>query len=1066
MPKKKTKQQIMHSLNDYHNPFRLTDEEIARAEQLLDVIEKGEAEWMDSLQELVDILEVVPLAEHESAEEYNAAVTEDKEKLHQPIHVYQGIAPTQVMEDLSKELRFQRKHAMYRYMKECLQDCEDEEVPNYLAAFEDIAKNSDRPEVKESVAAVFEDYKREGRLPNLAVSLEDRVRTEADLINEFERPGWQLGYSIRDIERIAAGFEATKMKGWGRHIVSPDRDGHAVNAALNGIKRLDKRFQNDLQAMMALKSRDPKNPYNKLLELILEDLHLDKNPKELSVKEALKQEEFECLQDFQDALLDVCADIETHWSTEVSSEKERERQACGQALSDTLQAMEAYLDRFTREAPYDYILTENGNVDNRLAEGGRDKGEKREFYQRALNKWHRDKLERQNQASEKEEDSLSDESEKEDSFSEEPEEIISTSSKPEAENPNDALLKDALIQGEYYPEYQKYVEQKGDEGRKRIDSNDPKVLQQMISSKELDPLGDVYLQHRVNELARIDSLSAHAKPHKAPAVQPSKDGSIVLKAGQAETQTTEHGCWSVSLSTQLQYRGVDLNQTTIRAFRPSAEDFNAKELGHANADDGNTLENYTELVQKVLPDTAVNAFVSSPMEKQEEAEKYLRACVDRALLKDNAPLSITCGGHYRTIYGIQKDPNGDAGKDMLLFHDPSYHETKPISVKDFVDLCDVNRQSRKEGYETDPNYRYQYQFSASWLQDLQISEKGELGGDLQAQGFSYQDGELKHTGEYKTDAGTFRTFETGKLAPELPMPIVTYLPKKSFAKLQLEREQKEQQPVREEKNAQPVQEKEQAVIEQQPAPEKKQQIQENEQPAQEKKEEQPPEVKAEDISTSSKPAAAPENIYTGGMSEAPRREFDEAAARDYMNTLEQKSEILQNCFEAMLQTNTKEMWEKSSEEYKNMYNAFWNLKGGEGSFYDALKYMSTEGVRRELQNLYNTVYAYEHAKSKRLNRHSEVGGERLKMSRYAGHAIADILISANKADATCDDSLLQSFIDKNRKTDGRKKMDVEALRRKLGKDKEYSSKLIECSNIRTKKPEKKTEVKKSAKGMR
>lgn len=39
------------------------------------------------------------------------------------------------------------------------------------------------------------------------------------------------------------------------------------------------------------------------------------------------------------------------------------------------------------------------------------------------------------------------------------------------------------------------------------------------------------------------------------------------------------------------------------------------------------------------------------------------------------------------------------------------------------------------------------------------------------------------------------------------------------------------------------------------------------------------------------------------------------------------------------------------------------------------------------------------------------------------------------------------------------------LRRKLGKDKEYSSKLIECSNIRTKKPEKKTEVKKSAKGL-
>lgn len=1037
MPKKNYKKEIMRSLKMYHNPFRLTEAEIERAGELLDQIEAGGAQWMDSLQELADMLEIVPLEMHEGLYEYNDAVARDAARLHKPVQVYPDAPRDQVMEAFSDELVFQRKHAMYRYLKDQLQKCENEqEVRNQLLAFWDMGELSDRSDVRESVEAILGDYERKGALPKESITRQELEKAEAKLIQDFERPGWLLGYSIRDTERIADGLNEFKSKKWGLRLKSPIQDEHAANTAVHNIRRLDGQFKHNLQAMMALKSRNANSSYNKLLDLVLSDLRLDKNPKEYSVKEMLKQNEMKDLGVLRDALIDAYDAIETHW-VDPTSKKDAERYNCGLAFARTLREMEGYLNALNFRQLNRFALTENGNVDFSLMVDGEDgKEEPLDLYRNALNRWHERKLKRMGlkEESELEEDSRSvsseEEEEKEEEIStsskpeekaedistsskpEEKAEDISTSSQPKAEEktvpvkpvpavnpaPQSAEVKPTaatvavpkvkrkkateLVDGEYYPDYDLFVEAKGAEGRKQINSNDPNVLIDMLNTMQ-DPLGKKYLLHRVNEIRKIQNLTQHPELHRPPmVVLPPSDGSIVLDTKQKEKQSTGYGCWSVSLATQLQYRGVDLNQRTIRAFRPDTEDFSKNEVFRANLDISNSIENYTELVQSVLPDTAVNNLTTEIMNSADEAEKYLRASVDRALRQDNSPLSITCNGHYRTIYGILKDPNGDADKDRLLFHDPLDAENHSLTVKEFVDLCDINRWKRKEDYKKDPNYKYQYQFAAAWMQDLHINEQGELGGALQAQGISYQDGLLQHTGESMADANTYKTFNTGRLVPELPLSVVTYLPKKSFARLQLEHEQMQQA-------AQQVQ------------PE--QQVQQ-EQPAQQ----------------------APENA---AVQQLP---FNENAAQTYMRSLKKQADILQKSFDALTDTNTDKMWKKSTEGYQVMYKTFGAVKGNENNFYDALRKKTPEELTTDMKRLFNVTREYERAKAKRLNRGSDVGEQRLNASQSAMFAMADIVKSAKAVSASCEGRLVPEFLEELQAS-GRKKIDVSDLQRKVEK---------------------------------
>ncbi len=345
---------------------------------------------------------------------------------------------------------------------------------------------------------------------------------------------------------------------------------------------------------------------------------------------------------------------------------------------------------------------------------------------------------------------------------------------------------------EFYEGYGKFIKKYGEAGSKMINSNKVEDLMSLYNSKAMNAAGKDYLAHRITELQKVRQLEAVSVPGKAKEVKPSKDGSIVLPTVQREPQNSANGCWSVSLATQLQYRGVDLDQKTLRAFRPNTKMADAKDVFCANKDTANYIENYAELVQDVLPDTAVNNVTCDRMDKAEDAEKCLRACVQRALVEDHAPLSVVFNGHYRTIFGIQKDPGGDASKDVLLFHDPYPGVPNPqhATVKDFVDLCDTNLRKRNENYQKDPHYKFAFQFSATWLQDLHMNEKGELGGEFQKLGLSYENGALKCTNSDVVGMGSdkVQTIFGGGLTADVQNDVHIYLPKKSYALLKAERE--------------------------------------------------------------------------------------------------------------------------------------------------------------------------------------------------------------------------------------------------------------------------------------
>ncbi|MCR5451840.1 MAG: hypothetical protein K6F00_04330 [Lachnospiraceae bacterium] len=164
-------------------------------------------------------------------------------------------------------------------------------------------------------------------------------------------------------------------------------------------------------------------------------------------------------------------------------------------------------------------------------------------------------------------------------------------------------------------------------------------------------------------------------------------------------QTTGNGCWSVSLTSQLKYRGLNYNQSEVRLYRPeNVTKFNFQDEAEFIGYDamGNPLE-FSELMNKSKSNMAVHnveislealypnplveeekrknaaknnkeEFIPTPEEvlKAQNAEwenqaehrkpqykEYLRKRIIDALVKYKSPVSFLLGGHYVTVYGIE-----------------------------------------------------------------------------------------------------------------------------------------------------------------------------------------------------------------------------------------------------------------------------------------------------------------------------------------------------------------------------------------------------------------------------
>ena len=142
-------------------------------------------------------------------------------------------------------------------------------------------------------------------------------------------------------------------------------------------------------------------------------------------------------------------------------------------------------------------------------------------------------------------------------------------------------------------------------------------------------------------------------------------------------QTSEHGCWSVSLQLLLRSRGVNLSQEAIRAYVPDFGETFLMNTEKSFYDDKagayfdmirstfikpESTNPYTraELVKELCPNTAtrrfcvsLNAGILDHPDEFRAMKATLAQKITDILQRAKSPICVNVGGHYVTIYGIR-----------------------------------------------------------------------------------------------------------------------------------------------------------------------------------------------------------------------------------------------------------------------------------------------------------------------------------------------------------------------------------------------------------------------------
>ncbi len=311
---------------------------------------------------------------------------------------------------------------------------------------------------------------------------------------------------------------------------------------------------------------------------------------------------------------------------------------------------------------------------------------------------------------------------------------------------------------EFYLNYQGFV-WADEENYKKINSNDIEVLKGL--KKDVMPNLNRHLEYRIRKLKEIQEAAEDNKargPIGQPVISEDARNIVLPEVRMAENQDTGNGCWSVSLAMQLAYRGVHLDQRTIRAHKPDTWGFSQNDLADANADQPNAIPLYADLVQKVLPNTAMKS-VEVTETSRAEAKAVLEACLQKALRRDNSPVSFLCGMHYRTIYGIE---NGN-----VLMYDslPSREDKVSIPLETLLDECKTTSHGEEK-----------YVYKLQWLQDLKLNAHGEpeLPDFLRQRNVGYLGGSLTDEEGDNYTSQYFKGYETEKVGSNTD--VVTILP--------------------------------------------------------------------------------------------------------------------------------------------------------------------------------------------------------------------------------------------------------------------------------------------------
>ena len=413
-------------------------------------------------------------------------------------------------------------------------------------------------------------------------------------------------------------------------------------------------------------------------------------------------------------------------------------------------------------------------------------------------------------------------------------------------------IKKENAEREYCQDLTTFFEKDNEETQK-YDSNQLDTLTEVYTKFKKD-LGTgasqtQYIQHRINGIKKIEQLKKSAQEtfqqkeqSELKTTKSDKITKIILSdVSQAETQRTDKGCWSVSLASMLGQKGVQIDQDTIRTYRPDHSYCVNNDIKNNNMDDGgNTIALFRDLAMDLVPDTAIssanytdsfygaNKGSLTPAETEKirnGAKKVFSYLVKKAVLEDKAALGIQMYGHYRTICGVGQNEAGDI--QNIYFYDPAQSQMQCETMDQMLDHFCLRR--------TEPSEHIDCQFEAQWLRNL-TNDKGELAlGEtlekaMQTNKASYADGKLKKEGTDLSPNGQNCIDDAhGNLIISTYLPNQIYGYKKTRVKSNLESLQQQEQkqktePVKTEvnkKSAEKVKEAENTISIQKPTGTKK-----------------------------------------------------------------------------------------------------------------------------------------------------------------------------------------------------------------------------------------------------
>lgn len=413
-------------------------------------------------------------------------------------------------------------------------------------------------------------------------------------------------------------------------------------------------------------------------------------------------------------------------------------------------------------------------------------------------------------------------------------------------------IKKENAEREYCQDLTTFFEEDNEETQK-YDSNQLDTLTEVYTKFKKD-LGTgasqtQYIQHRINGIKKIEQLKKSAQEtfqqkeqSELKTTKSDKITKIILSdVSQAETQRTDKGCWSVSFASMLGQKGVQIDQDTIRTYRPDHSYCVNNDIKNNNMDDGgNTIALFRDLAMDLVPDTAIssanytdsfygaNKGSLTPAETEKirnGAKKVFSYLVKKAVLEDKAALGIQMYGHYRTICGVGQNEAGDI--QNIYFYDPAQSQMQCETMDQMLDHFCLRR--------TEPSEHIDCQFEAQWLRNL-TNDKGELAlGEtlekaMQTNKASYADGKLKKEGTDLSPNGQNCIDDAhGNLIISTYLPNQIYGYKKTRVKSNLESLQQQEQkqktePVKTEvnkKSAEKVKEAENTISIQKPTGKKK-----------------------------------------------------------------------------------------------------------------------------------------------------------------------------------------------------------------------------------------------------